>query len=257
MNLIASGIDNVRACVVLAGVGRGGHCVDEPSSVLVKWRSTHTDKLYQVYVNGRFAGVTDGCKDRSMRVRLLSCWSSVSRIDVFAVAPEFGQVDLSDDAGLEKDGGRVELVWSRQQRLPFGGSYDVYMDSEGGGIDSESNPLADDVAIWPVWQEKGGFGLSRFGRSDFGFDGSACVGFGRGVFGGGEFGFDADEIRWISDEIDSGRYEFAVRVADRAGNTYAEMVSDEALVVRQAKGAGRLRLDSYDKSSGAISFKVE
>lgn len=253
MNLISSGIDNVRACVVPAGIGLGGHCVDEPLSILVKWRSAYSDKLHQVYVNGRFAGVTDGCRDRRLRVQLLSCWGSVSRVDVFAVESEYGQVDFGDDARLEKNGGRVELAWGRQQGLPFGGRYDVYMDS-GGRVDPE--PLTGDVAVWPVWQEKGGFGLSEFGRSDFGFDGGASVGFGRGVFGGGEFGFDADEIRWVSDELDSGQYRFSVRIADRSGNNCVEMESDEAVIIRRAKGAGQLRLDSYDKSSGIISLNV-
>ena len=54
MGLISSSIDRVRAFALAAGIAADGISVNEPLSVLVKWRSQHGDKLHQVYVNGEF-----------------------------------------------------------------------------------------------------------------------------------------------------------------------------------------------------------
>jgi hypothetical protein len=72
MGLYSSGIDRVMAFKLAAGVGRDGRSVDEPLSVLVKWRSGHDGKLHQVYVNGEFAGVTSDFEQRMLVVGGLS-----------------------------------------------------------------------------------------------------------------------------------------------------------------------------------------
>ena len=256
MEAIGSGIDRVRVYAVSAGIGRDGRSVDEPLSAIVKWQSVHNDKLHQLYVNGRFAAVTCDRKQKELRLQLPSCWKSVSNIEIYAVKPEFGNIDFSNMIGLEKNCTRIRLSWARQQSIPVDCSYAVYSNNGLGEIDHSEAISAADMAVWPVRQEKCGFGLSRFGVSDFGFDGSASVGFGRGNFGQGDFGFDADELQWISDELDSGRYKYAVKVMDKMGSIYAEMYSDEITVVRQAKGVTGLAVKSCDDSSGTISFEV-
>ncbi|MCK5640949.1 MAG: hypothetical protein KAJ19_09140, partial [Gammaproteobacteria bacterium] len=58
MSLSNSGIDKVRAFAVPSGVWPDGTSVTAPRTALVKWRSTLTDKLYQVYINRRLTATT-------------------------------------------------------------------------------------------------------------------------------------------------------------------------------------------------------
>ena len=46
--------------------------------------------------------------------------------------------------------------------------------------------------------------MSKFGYSDFGYDGSAAIGLGKGSFGNGWFGFDAEAIKWYRKAADQG-----------------------------------------------------
>ena len=61
------------------------------------------------------------------------------------------------------------------------------------------------IPLWPGQYDNNGFGLSSFGKGDFGFDGSASIGFGKGNFGFGEFGFDACLMSWRSEERRVGK----------------------------------------------------
>ncbi|KKL50267.1 hypothetical protein LCGC14_2307220, partial [marine sediment metagenome] len=231
MGLISSGINRVRAHGLAAGVGSDGRTVNEPARVLVKWNSEHEDKLYQVYVDGEFAGVTTDHMARSMVVSVKSMKSVSSRIEVFAAEPAESLVDFGDS--LEKSGvsSRVRVRFSRSISLPFYGRADVFSDNMTGQIDYQTAINSEPIFLWPTWQDKCGFGLSGFGRSDFGFDGSGAVGFGRGSLGYGEFGFDADEIVWESPELQSGVYKFAVKITDTFGNSDEGAVESETVVL--------------------------
>ena len=112
------------------------------------------------------------------------------------------------------------------------------------------------LRLWPAWQDKGGFGLSRFGASDFGYDGSAAVGFGRGSFGEGDFGFDADIINWQSSELATGEYKFAVKVSDGKGNESSASQTDVITVIRTASGAEEIAAESYDKDQDKLVLSV-
>ena len=68
MGPISNGIDNVRSSELPAGIRRDGECACEPRAALVRWRSAWADKLYQVYVNGRYAGTTVDSEQRQMVV---------------------------------------------------------------------------------------------------------------------------------------------------------------------------------------------
>jgi len=254
MSLVSSGIDRVRAFALAAGVRAEGDAVDEPLSVLVTWRSGHEDKLHQVYVNGELSGVTTDLEQRSMVVPVRSCWSSAVRIEVFAVKASEAYVDFGGELQSWPQEGRVKLSWLRGMSLPFEGTAQVYSDGGSGQIDYDNPVAKEDIQLWPAWQEKCGFGLSQFGRSDFGFDGSAAVGFGRGFFGEGEFGFDADRICWESGELETGQHKFAVRVTDRF-----ELVSDgeqsetgQVAVIRTAQPAENLEAVSYNKEQNKL-----
>ena len=251
MGAISDGIDRVRVFALAAGVAVDGSAVHEPMHAMVVWRSSHADKLHQVYVNGRLAGVTHDCGERRLVIGLLSSWTAGLRVEVFAVPPGEAHADLGGSLESQQSQGRVEVGWLRRTGLPFGGAVRVY--SNGGDGEIDYGPAASEaIEVWPVWQDQGGFGMSRFGSSDFGYDGSAAVGFGCGLFGEGEFGFDADAMRWVSGELEDGVYRFGVKVADAFGNESGGLESGEVVVVRKAGGVGEIVIESYDKGSGEL-----
>ena len=127
----------------------------------------------------------------------------------------------------------------------------VYSNNGAGEIDYDVS-ASGEVENWRAWQDKGGWGMSVFGLSDFGFDGSAAVGFGRGVFGRGELGFDADWIRWVSGELANGLYRFGVKVADAFGNESEGVESVEVAIVRTAGGVDEIAVESYDENTDEL-----
>ena len=257
MSLVRSGIDRVRAFGLAGGISSDGISFDEPMSVVVKWRSQNTDKLHQVYVNGRLAGVTADCQQRQAIVAIpLSLFGAV-RIEVFAVEASEADVDFSDQLDSGGQAGRIKVSWLRGLSLPFCGQAEIYSNAGSGEINYDGAVSREPVLLWPGWQDKGGFGLSRFARSDFGYDSSASVGFGRGLFGEGEFGFDADEIGWVSGQLATGVYKFGVKVRDRLGNCDGdENESGQVTVIRSALPAGELTVNSYDKVQNSLVLDI-
>jgi hypothetical protein len=256
MTLVSSGIDKVRAFALAAGIAADGAAVSEPTSILVKWRSEHEDKLHQVYINGQLAGVTDDCFQRTIIATVRSAPSSSVKIEVYAVGMDVGEIDFSgqlEDAGQF---GRVNLGWAREQSLPLDASAQIFSDGGSGAVDYD-RPLAGcGLRSWPAWQDKGGFGLGRFGVSDFGYDGSAAVGFGRGSFGEGGFGFDADTINWQSGELATGEYKFAVKVSDSQGNESSATETDVITVIRAANGVREIAVESYDNDQDELVLSI-
>jgi len=252
MGLVSSGIYRVRAFGLAAGVRAGGGVVDEPLSVLVKWRSEHEDKLYQIYVNGELAGVTKDVEQREVIVASPSCWSSGARVEVFAVEPSEANVDFSDELQSRAQEGRVRLGWVRGMGFPFEGTAQVYSDGCNGEIDYDNPLTREDIQLWPSWKDKIGFGLGQFGEGDFGYDGSTALGFGVGLFGEGEFGFDADEVDWISGELETGKYRFAVKLTDRFGKESEAQETGQITIIRTATPAEKLGVDSYDKAEDRL-----
>lgn len=194
MSLISNGIHSVRVFAMPVGIWPSGEYVGLPQAALVRWRSVLSDVLYQVYVNGRYAGTTVHSAERQMIVPVPASFSSPVRIEVFAVQPEYADMDLSSELSNPVDYNRIKLVMSRSQSLPAGATIQVYFDNGTGGIDYENPVTRNPVQIWTNWQDKAGFGMSRFGFSDFGYDSSGAVGFGKGCFGKDQFGIDADMI---------------------------------------------------------------
>ena len=256
MTLISSGIDKVRAFALAAGIGAGGTVVNEPASILVKWRSGHGDRLHQVYINGRLAGVTDDCLQRTIIVPIAPAASSSVKIEVYAVEMDAGGIDLSGQLEGTVQFGRASLSWAREQGLPLDGTGQVFSDSGSGAVDYGRPLSACGLRLWPAWQDKGGFGLAGFGKSDFGYDGSAAVGFGKGSFGGGNFGFDADTISWQSAELATGEYKFAVKVSDNKGNESSASQTDAIGVIRAPGGAKGIVVESYDKDQDELILSV-
>lgn len=252
MSLISNGIDSVRAFVLPGGIWRDGGCIDMPQVALVKWRSVLKDVLYQVYVNGRYAGSTVHFDQRQMIVPIPTSFTSAVRIEVFAVQPEYADIDLSCELSNPVGGERIKIVLSRSQNLPIGATAKIYFDNASGQIDY-GNPISDTaIRVWPSWQDKSGFGMSSFGFADFGYDSAAAVGFGKGCFGKDEFGIDADMIEWISQVLSAGVYKFAVVVFDKTGNKSSSVETESITVTPAAKPARMLEILSYDKQTNEL-----
>lgn len=243
--MMSEGIDRVRVFGLANGIAGDGGGADEPSNVLVKWRSEHTDKVHRVYVNGVFAGATSNGLERMLVVSVPVLWSSGLRVEVFAadIGERCGEIDSGGQAG------RVEVGWQRRMGLPTGGMAEVWC---GGAKVSQ-----EEIALWGAWQDKGGWGMCWFGVSDFGYDGSAAVGFGEGLFGEGEFGFDSDEIVWVSDVVETGEYAYEVKARDAAGNEDGGVGSSNVVVVRKPVGVDGIAVESYDKGTGSLVIGVE
>ena len=257
MNLIENGIEKVRVFELPGGIGENGEAVAVPRLALVKWRSSLSDKFYQVYVNGKYSGSTLQPSQRQMVVQVPSSLDVPVKIEVFAVEAEDFDTDFSDETEVTPvESGRVKISLLRQQSLPFGSTAEIYFDNGTGEIDYDNPLTGEPIGIWPAWQDKCGFGMSRFGASDFGYDSSAAVGFGKGVFGRGQFGLDADAIEWASPFLQVGVYKFGVKISDAAGNESSASESDEVTVTPAARATENLDILSFDRQTNQLILSV-
>ena len=229
----SEGISKVRAFAMSAG------------AAVVKWHSTSSDMLHQVYVNGRFAGVTVEPMQKQLIVPISLSVKTAVQIEVFAVEPGYSDIDYS--AG-QSQAGRAKIEFPRTDNLPTGGSVDYYL---------ENNRLSNrSIKIQPEFADKGGFGLSSFAMSDFGYDGSCAPGLGKGNFGFGWFGFDCDMLCWQSGQLEAGSYKFDIKITDNLGNTTDEQETEEMTVIPPATPAKKLKIKSFDKQSGKLILEA-
>ena len=260
MKLISSGIENVRAFELPAGIWANGDCVGTPRAALVKWadKASQSDMFYQVYVNGQYAGATVDRRQRQMIVPVPSSFESAVRIEVFAVEAEQAHSDFSKElASPPAVSGRVRISLLRSQNLSSGATAEIYFDN-GTGVIDYSQPLSNRaIRIWPSWQDKTGFGMSRFGAGDFGYDSAAAVGFGKGSFGQGQFGLDADAIEWTSPLLMAGVYKFGVKITDGAGNKSSASETEPITVIPAARPAEQVSISSFDKQTNELVLNIE
>jgi len=204
------------------GIVADGRHVAISHTALVTWRSALEGKLYQVYVNGTFAGATLDAGQRQLIVRTPVSLESAVRVEVVAVCPQDAARDFGSELAGPAGGGRVKLTLLRSQSLPIAGALNIYCDKGTGVID--------------------------YAKGDFGYESAAAVGFGKGSFGRGGFGLDADVIEWTSPVLPLGTYRFGVTVLDTAG---AESLADETEPVAvipaatPAVGLGILEFNEY------------
>jgi hypothetical protein len=258
MALISDAIDSVRAYQLPSGIWSDGSYVATPRVALVKWHSRFSDMYYQVYVNSKYAGSTIDSQQREMLVHIPTSFESAVRIEVFAVSAEKAYIDFSSNiepAPVSTD--RVRLVMLRSQNLPINATVNIYYDAGQGEIDYDKPVNASPIQIWPSWLNKAGFGMSKFGNSDFGWDSAAAVGFGKGGFGNGHFGLDADAIEWISETLPLGIYKFGIKVTDDKGNESPANETEPIAVTPAAKPAEELNTLSFDKQENQLVLKIE
>lgn len=255
MGLISSGISGVRVFDLPMGVWADGVVAAGPRVCLVKWRSGWSDKLHQVYVNGRYAGTTIDGEQRQMVVQVPGCYERAVRVEVFAVELDEADMDFGDTLAQDAQGGdRVRLILLRSQRLPMGAKFEVYFDNRTGVIDYEKS--IGTGRIWASGQDKAGFGLGGFGKEDFGYEWAAGIGLGKGGFGRGEFGVDADIIEWVSGVLRAGVYKFGVKIIDETGNESAASETEGITVIPAARPAGGLDVLSFNEETNEIVIGV-
>jgi len=257
MRLISSGIEKVRAFELPAGIWADGECIEMPLVALVSWRSSWDDKFYQVYVNGQYAGTTVDRQQRQMIVPIPTSFESAVRIEVFAVEAEDAGTDLNSElVSPSATNGRVQISLLRSQNLPSDATAEIYFDN-GTGVIDYNQPMTDSpIRIWPAWQDKAGFGMSRFGVGDFGYESAAAVGFGKGSFGHGQFGLDADTIEWISPPLMAGVYKFGVKITDEAGNKSNASETETITVIPAARPAEQVSISSFNKQTNQLVLSV-
>jgi hypothetical protein len=257
MSFVRDGIENVQVLVVPDGLAGDGRCAVVSGAALVTWRSSQIGMLHQVYLNGRFGGVTCDVEQRRLVVQSPVVLQSAVRVTVIAVAPADAYVDFAD--ALEQAtvcSGRVRLTLLRSQTLPVGATADIYHDGGTGQIDYATAVDGAPIPIWPCRQDKAGFAVAQFGTGDFGYDSAAAIGFGKGALGLGQFGLDADFLEWISPSLPLGRYRFGVRITDAFGNAGPAFETDAVPVVPGAKPAAGLDVASFDPQTNQLTLTI-
>jgi hypothetical protein len=248
-------IEQVKAMSVPAGQRPKGGVVAQAGVMLVSWRSGETDKLFQVYVNGRLMGASAHRQQRALLVEYDHTHPAV--IEVVWVRAQDRYVDYARQLNgfTEKDGVHAVVSLPRRGTMELGSRAKLFWDA-GTGVMDYSQPLMVQE-VWPEPEDKWGWGQDGFGRGDFGYSSTAAPGWGRGSFGEGEFGFDADKLVFESEALPRGTYQFAVRLTDAQGNAAegeAEIVTVSIDPVPEGPG---LAIESYDSGSNELVLNIK
>ena len=257
MAFMRHGIQNVRVFALPDGVWADGRRAVAFGIALVTWHSSHAGMFYQVYLNGRFAGVTLDSQQRQLVLQPPGSFQSAMRVTVIAVAPTDAHVDYADD--LEQaivSSGRVRLSLLRSQTLPVSATANIYHDHGTGQVDYAMPLNATPIPIWSCVQDKAGFGLAQLGVDDFGYDSAASAGFGKGTLGFGQFGLDADTIEWLSPVLPLGTYRFGMRVADACGDEGPAAEATPITVVPAIKPAVGLAVGTFDQPTNELTLTI-
>jgi len=257
MSFVRDGIENVQVTLLPDGVGGDGRCAVVSGATLVTWRSSQMGMFHQVYLNGRFAGVTCDAQQRRIVVQSPGSLQSAVRVTVIAVAPADANVDFAD--ALDQAtvcSGRVRLTLLRRQTLPLGATANIYHHGGTGQIDYTTPTNTAPVPIWPCMQDKAGLGMAQFGTGDFGYDSAASIGFGKGALGLGQFGVDADSLEWISPALPLGTYRFGVKITDTSGNVGPAVEMGPVPVVPAAKPAAGLDVATFNPQTNRLTLTV-
>ncbi len=222
----SEGITNVRiARFDVAGPDDG-----PPAALEVTWASTQTGRWHQVYVNGRFAGVTATPEDRRLLVPVpAEAGGAAERLFVEVLAVEGAERGTGFSADLVGPGAgsRVRLTWQAGPHLdPALAAFEVFGDGGTGVVDYET-PLGDA----PLEAEP---------------EGRPPWGFGTGGFGVGGYGDGAAVYSWTSDGLAPGTWRFAVVAVDEAGNRAATAAEREVSLAPFPRPPADFVLAEYD-----------
>jgi hypothetical protein len=247
-------IELVWAQVFPLGQMQREEVVALPGLVLVGWESCETEKYFQVYVDGRLAGVTGHPEQRMLLLEYEH--DHPAAIEVIWVTKEDRYTDFARQlSGFEEaDGAHAVLHVPRMSGLPLTSQLELYWDSTSGVID-----YSETIVTQPIWSnpfDKWGFGLDAFGEGDFGYSGTGAVGWGAGSFGIGEFGFDAEELILSTEALEAGEYQFAVRLVDEFGNWDEGQTELFTIGMDPVPEQPELRIASYDEVNNELVLEV-
>lgn len=252
------GIEDVRTVILPDTVSGQGRRAAFSQVALVRWRSSRQGDLYQVYVNGCLAGVTVDLVQRHLVVCAPSSFEAAVAVEVVAVAPHEAHIDFADEIALSpRCTSRIRLVFLRNQTLPRAAMANVYFDNGTQNIDYATPINLAPIPVWPLWQDKAGFGTAQFGTGDFGYDAAAAVGHGKGAFGRGSFGLDADTVEWISPALSLGRYRFGVKILDEHSSEGLASETAAMTIVPGARPAAGLGIGTFDKQTNELTLRIE
>ena len=248
-------IDKVRAMTFPAGTLRYGELVSLSGIILGSWKSDETDKLFQVYVNGQWAGATSHPHQRMLLVPYEH--THTAALEVIAVEPEERNIDFSDKLKgfTSNDGSHAILTWPKRGVIPLGSQANVYWNSGEGEIDYSEPLITKDIWSSPI--NKWGWGLDAFGKGDFSYSGTGAIGWERGSFGLGEFGFDAELQKFQSNVLPIGTYMFAVRLRDELGNLDEGEITTVSISVDPLPAAPSVKIDNYDEQSDTLTLSID
>ncbi|MEN6387207.1 MAG: hypothetical protein ABFD79_18665, partial [Phycisphaerales bacterium] len=161
--ILSEGINKVRVFVLPGGISGNGLPITSGFGI-VKWESVLNNKLYQVYVNGKFSGVSQSSNQRRIIVPLTNCRETAINIEVYAVDYQEANTDFSDVINKTSQARlKIEL------QKTINGYVDFFIEDEKQNKESIK-----------IQAERNGFGWGVFGYSDFGYENSNSPGFGKG-----------------------------------------------------------------------------
>jgi hypothetical protein len=159
-------------------------------------------ETFQVYKDRRlvWSGTGTSCYLPWPRSTALVQVVQVASDDVDVDHVSSGDLPLvAGSVGDPDEGNRAILTWIPPADPDLAG-FRVYSGTAPGGAVDYENRLADINSLYPN---------------------STGPGFGRGPFGRGPFGIGTSLIRWVSEPLENGTWNFAVRTYDVNGNEQA------------------------------------
>jgi len=237
-----------------AGMGSDGRVIPAAGVICLCWKSRSAERAYQVYVDGEAAGVST---DPAQRMMLLPYDPRhTALIEIVGVEWNKSAEDYSSRLKefCGSDGCHAVLTWPCMGTIPAGSAAEIFWDG-GSGVMNREEALSR-IPIWTSPHDLWGFGMGEFGEEDFGWNGSGACGFGEGGFGAGNFGWDARMVRFTSEPLGLGRYQFEIRISDAGGRIQEEEAERFAIVLDPVPDEPGLKMERYDSESDVLELRI-
>lgn len=216
----------------------------------LQFRSSHAERVHQLYANGRLVAWTDSPDDRAF---VLAASESVRQCTVAAVSQCDRATDLSDLIESSTPSWIAERLYVRRPEWPRDAWLQLLGDGAEGTIDAE--PLAQSPA-WSTEVPRWAWGEDGFGHGGFGYDGSAAPGFGKGAIGGGLFGFDERAVCLRAALGVDGTHQLATRLV-RPDGSYRDGPIESLSVHPPPAELPALQLVDYDPATQRITLDIQ
>lgn len=216
-----------------------------------RWDDDYTDKIYQLYINGRLTAETPR---PGTEKKITVAVTGLFQAEILAVDPEDAGTDYSDYlTGGDAVGGRVKLTWNRDPRvLEEISTAQIYSDHGTGTIDGDNPINPEPVRNFPPGTRTWGHFAGPLGQTRHGWGGPG-VPWGKRYHGLGPFQVGMDKVIFISEQMPPGTYQFRVCQVDAAGNADA---GTETTVTVDCPPTPPVRLLADDYAAGVLTLSV-